>query len=154
MNYIWLVMEECNGLPDNERVFPTRKSAERHFISRVNEEHEQKFESFGDAADYAGNNWGEWGIRIWEIRTDTLEISCYSPIFKSICTAIFYPNQHDLDAGCRFYPDEAFQDEPNGCDTCDKDAEYMTCPDGEDYELYICKRCVKRFSLEDYVDDK
>jgi hypothetical protein len=63
-----------------------------------------------------------------------------------------YPNMHDLEEGCRFYPDEAFSDEDNAnfCDTCDNKAEYMTCP--EDYELYICKECLTKFGLTKYLD--
>ena len=60
-----------------------------------------------------------------------------------------YPDYETLKkTGARFYEDEAFHDEPNGCDTCLKPAQYMTCPDPEgDVTLYACDECVKKFNL-------
>lgn len=77
-----------------------------------------------------------------------------------------YGDIESLKAGARFYPDEGFEDgidrngktseemHPNasGCDTCDDPAQFMTCPEGEDFELYICECCVAKFGLETFVD--
>lgn len=76
-----------------------------------------------------------------------------------------YPYGSDLRTGCRFYPDEAYEDgidrsaktpqemHPNACtcDTCSDPAQFMTFCD-EDTALYICERCIEKFALEALVD--
>ena len=57
--------------------------------------------------------------------------------------------------GCRFYPEEVSREELSGCDTCDNDAEYMTCPEPEeDLMLYICEDCIKKYHLQAFIDGK
>jgi hypothetical protein len=79
--------------------------------------------------------------------------------------ALGYPFPDDLKRGVRFYADEAYFDKvdlgaatleeqhpyANGCDCCENPAEFMTCPD-DDTTLYICRDCVKKYSLERLVD--
>lgn len=71
-----------------------------------------------------------------------------------------YPYPSDLESGCEFYPNEAYFDgetadgehpNANTCDTCDKPAQYMTCPN-EDATLYICEDCAHKYGLEPFVE--
>lgn len=58
--------------------------------------------------------------------------------------------------GSRFYYDEAYHDgtkknprlNANGCDTCSRPAEFMTCSaEPDDSAYYACKRCVRTYAL-------